>query len=200
MNGPPNLQPRVINKSQWREFSSIFNKDALLPNMVFNSAANIYTVFLFDEMLTSNGAEVLKRFADKFGDQKIKVFSLDPRSYDINSHKYDWFFEFDVSTISSEYFRAIDWRPLEPRYPDSMHLISNVICWWGDSCRWGIFGQREFEICISNQFELTQERNTTIPYWRGSIYDVEKIIEPIGISKVKSHLFMKELIARYGCR
>lgn len=170
---------------------AIFKNNTFLPENVFKIAQKSITIYMFDEIVGPKGSELFLNFSRKFGDNVIWMMSLDPTRSDIGGNSFEWLFEFRSNNLSEQYIKALEYAPLEPAFPDTMQYISRVVCWWGDSGIWGVFGERKYEVCISNTSEC--EGATYCNYWRGTINDIENILSPIRISRVKKALFVRRM-------
>lgn len=129
--------------------SNVFRIELELPEQVF---LENYDGFLFEEFdWTLNGEfwNVLQILARSTNDNYIitAVMEPSPVNYFYNEFGYFNWGKLPINLTSDKYLEFIESSPKDSE-ADSILYNSNIIIWTSPSMKWGIFGDRNYGVCI----------------------------------------------------
>jgi hypothetical protein len=143
----------ISNKEEFDTHSQIakqiFNIHSNFPKQVFKEG---YKNFLFEEFkwtLNEDFWELIKQLADTSCDDFILLAVIDPNPEKYFFHEfgfYNWA-KIPIELMKENYYDLLACGP-EESSADCILYNSTTIIWTVPSLKWGIWGDRDFEICV----------------------------------------------------
>ena len=129
--------------------SNVFRMERGLPEQVFIEK---YDKFLFEEFDWTMSGEfwnILQTLARKTNDNYIITAIMDPSpaNYFYNEFGYFNWGKLPINLTSDKYLKFIESSPKDS-VADSILHNSNTIIWTSPSLKWGIFGERNYGVCV----------------------------------------------------
>lgn len=151
------------------ELDSIFNRKNQFPNQVFSDSYAGYKFEEFNYVLSDEVWNTLQRLAIATNDDFVYVAVLDP-SPDEYYYKefgyYNWI-KLPINLTADQYFNMLDFGPKESPV-DAILFNSYTVVWFSPSLKWGIWGERNIEVCVIGFIDETVESKLTsiLNTWR----------------------------------
>jgi hypothetical protein len=129
--------------------NTIFISNSSLPNQVFHKEYTNYLFKEFDFTMTDEFWSEIRELANKTNDDFIimAVLNPDPITYYFKEFGYFNWVKLEVSITPDQYLDILNFSP-EDSPADSIFVNSYTVVWVSPSMNWGIWAEREKEICV----------------------------------------------------
>ncbi|MCP2265156.1 hypothetical protein ACFQHV_12245 [Promicromonospora thailandica] len=129
---------------------------ARLPAWPFRSTEGQVDICEYNEFSDDEFASALKVLAHAHGDERISlvVVDPDPEEYHIRDHGHFPCFTVPTAEIEASYWDAVSFEPNDD--PGAAILYADAFAIFGDSGRWSVWGQRDWEVVVVHADGLTR--------------------------------------------
>lgn len=129
--------------------NTIFISNSSLPNQVFHKEFTNYLFKEFDFIMTDEFWSGIRELANKTNDDFIimAVLDPDPITYYFKEFGYFNWVKLEISITPDQYLDILNFSP-EDSSADSIFVNSYTVVWASPSMKWGIWAEREKEVCV----------------------------------------------------
>lgn len=119
-----------------------------LPTWPFRSKQGQVDICEYNEFSDDDFTKALEILARVHGDARISmaVVDPDPEEYHIREHGHFPCFTMPTGDIESSYWEAVSYEPQDD--PGAAVLYADAFAIFGDSGRWAVWGQRDWEVVV----------------------------------------------------
>jgi hypothetical protein len=120
-----------------------------LPSQVFRDKLSSYHFLEFDLMLAPRFWDLLVECARICGDTELRMLVIDPdpETYYFKHFNRYGAITFPVSARADDYGAALDSEPKNSP-TDALRYVASIVTWFGNSCAWGFWGERELGVGV----------------------------------------------------
>lgn len=155
---------------------NVFNIESQLPEQVFSKNFSNYIFEEFDWTMCSEFWDLMRVLAMKVNDSQIFSVVIDPDQVNYFYKEFNYFncIKIPVNLEKHEYSKVLEIGPKESP-ADAILYNSNIVVWTSPSMKWGVWGQRNFGICIL-AFNKDIKKDDFMPFLK-SWKSAEKALE-----------------------